>query len=176
MREYHRKPSEPGTDCASPNEQALRDRAQTVRAIDAGQVNKAFTIRQFDSDAYEDLIPDRKVEGSLPAAPAEWKIGEDALELLDWTEMTYDVPSNTSIVNVTGPVFYELGGCYARLEPEPWWWNNVIPLAYPTKPAHRAGQTLFFLPTDPAVKYKLVVGSMGVQCIVSGVTTYAYDE
>lgn len=175
MREYQ-EAAISISDSARPSEEALRDRAQTVRAIDAGQVNKAFSVRQFGSDSYGDLIPDRNLEGKLPAAPAEWEIGDGVLGLMDWTEITYEVPLNTSIINVTGPVSDELAGCYARLEPEPWWWNDVMPLAYPTKPAFRADQTLFFLPTDPAVKYKLIIGSMGIQCIVSGVTTYAYDE
>lgn len=53
--------------------------------------------------------------------------------------------------------------------------EDDMPLAYPRKPAYREDQTLFVIPTDPAVRYRLIIGAMGPLCVVSGVTTYSYE-
>lgn len=137
-------------------------------------MNQAFTVRPFGSENYTDILPGRS--DIMASSPARWDVSGDALALRDWTEVTYKLPLNTSMVNVTGPVFNETALCYARLEPEPWWWSRHMPVAYPQKPGERADQTLFVLPTDPTEEYQLVIGSRGDLCTVSGVTTYAYVE
>lgn len=95
--------------------------------------------------------------------------------LKNTTELTYSVPANTSLLNITGPVYNEgAAWCYFLLNPEPFWWSNIIPTANPARQAYRANQSLMLLPLDPTVEYELIVGAGGSSCAVSGVTSLVY--
>lgn len=112
-----------------------------------------------------------------PVPPALHDITNNSVVLQNYTELTYKVPSNTSLLNITGPVYDQDLSCYAYLVPEPWWWNDhVMPAANPYKPGYRPDQTLLLMPLDPEQEYELVVGGGGKPCAVSGVTTYSYNE
>lgn len=107
--------------------------------------------------------------------PALYDIKNGTVVLGHLTELVYEVPANTSLINITGPVYDADSSCYAYLDPEPWWWNGgVVPSADPSKPLYRPEQTLLILPTDPAVEYRLIVGSGAAECAVSSVVTYSY--
>lgn len=87
-------------------------------------MSNAFTIQQFSSHIYESLIPGR-LDDNTPGLPARWDIRQDAIALRRRTEIAYEIAPNTSLINVTGSVSNESMSCYARLEPEPWWWKMI---------------------------------------------------
>lgn len=174
MSETHRT----ATDYARPNETALRAGAYTAYAAEGSGFNKAsFSVRQFDSQKYANHLtgqPDGVIE---PIPPTLYDIRNSSVVLQNYTELTYKVPTNSSLINVTGPVYDANVLCYFVLDPEPWWWNGgVLPSAEPAKPEYRPNQTLILLPVDPAVEYQLIIGASGKPCAISGITTYSYNE
>lgn len=97
--------------------------------------------------------------------------------------MTYGVPKNTTLVEVLGPVGIdgEVGDdpqeCYARFQPNPFWWSEKrVPVGTSLKHQNRMEQTLFLLPLDPAVQYTLFVGptNMTMSCRVSHIRSYPF--
>lgn len=137
-------------------------------------MNRALSIRQFASHEYTQLLS-ATGEDIPPITPAKASISsEGALMLELWTEVVYDVPPHTSLINITGPVSMDTHSCYARLEPEPWWWSSSMPMTHPMKPTYRANQALLVLPLDPAKEYKLIIGAMGHACAISGIMTYSH--
>lgn len=152
---------------------------RTSRLVEARAVNSAaFTIRQFRSHKYSRHITGNSSGEVEPVPPAMYDITNSSVVLYNYTEITYRIPANTSLVNVTGPVFPEDTNCYFLLDPEPWWWNDdVMPAADQDKPEYRAEQTLILLPTDPTAEYHLVMGAGNEKrCALSGVTVYSYNE
>lgn len=168
------------TDICRPTEEALRSQARTLSTVKEGKADlNSYELRDFASQDYLLSISDMQIDKFSAIPPQHHDIVNDSLALSFYTELVYNVPSHTSLINVTGPVFNGSdAGCYAVLHPEPWWWNSeMVPRANPAKPECRADQTLFMLPTDPSVTYQLVIGARGNDtiCSVSGITTYAYD-
>lgn len=171
-----------GADQVRPSEEALRAQAKTVQTVDGEAVNSAFSVRQFESDQYILEAHDQTADELTPTPPSQHEIINGSVLLGGLTEITYSVPRNTSLINVTGPVYDDNSPhrsyCYAILDPEPWWWSpDCLPKSDALKPGYRADQTLLMLPTDPTVEYQLVIGAMGRTrtCAVSGITTYAYE-
>lgn len=139
-----------------------------------------FKFRDFDSQEYLDSISGGRVSRFAAVPPKHVDVINGSAVFSFYTELVYNVPPHTSLINVTGPVFESpSAGCYAILHPEPWWWTTaILPKVKPAKPEYRANQTLMLLPVDPSVTYQLIVGAMGndTLCSVSGITTYAYEE
>lgn len=139
-----------------------------------------FELRDFASQEYLLSITNNAIDAFSAVPPQYHDIVNNSVALSFYTELVFNVPSETSLINITGPIFNGSdAGCYAILHPEPWWWSSeMVPRAYPGKPEYRAGQTLFMLPTDPSVTYQLVIGARGNDtiCAIEGITTYAYDE
>lgn len=102
--------------------------------------------------------------------------------LRNLTELSYQLPSNTTLVEVLGPVgrnnMTSYGSqCYAALDPRPIWWRNgSFPLAAGEKAVNATNRTMFLLPVDPAVRSTLKGGTLGwdASCFISGVKTYPF--
>lgn len=121
-------------------------------------------------------IPDIQVPDSGP----QFFVNDGYVVLLNSTELTYDLPDNTTLVEVLGPSGQGQGWegdsqCYAVFDPRPSWWQSPnFPTSISRKPTNSTEQTMFLLPVDPAVKFKLRVGGLGqnTSCQVSAVRTY----
>lgn len=106
----------------------------------------------------------------------------DSLVLLNFTEMAYKVPPNTTLIRVYGPVgvdntTYDGGLCYAAVEPRPAWWSNdSFPLAAGYKLTNSTNRTMFLLPVDPAVESMVKIGALGwdASCRISGISSYPF--
>lgn len=129
--------------------------------------------------------------------------GADLL-LLSLVELTYKVPSGTSLVRVLGPIgvnpawakdIDERNGvlvsesgtdsnsrlklqCTFLLEPQPPWIdaNATLPISYQDRIRNSTNETLFLIPLDPTVDYKLKVlpPNNRTVCVMSGVQTYPF--
>lgn len=161
-----------------PDEAALRGAARTSLLVIGNALNSAsFTIRQYESHKYSHHITGNSTGTVSPVPPTVYNIRNESIVLQNHTEITFKVPPNTSLLNITGPVYPEDTNCYFLLDPEPWWWNGgVIPAADQNKPAYRPNQTLIMIPTDPAVEYQLIMGAGGKPCAITAVTAYSYNE
>lgn len=141
-----------------------------------------FTPRQFSSHRYAQKLADQFGESNQPLAPLpepQYDSVNGSVVLHNLTELTYTVPPNTSLINITGPVYPVSDAdarCYALLSPDPWWVGTFVPEAQQGKPEYRENQTLILLPVDPTVQYELVIGAFAPECAISGVTTYSYLE
>lgn len=110
------------------------------------------------------------------------KVVDDAIQLGSSTELFYQLPANTTLVRVFGPVGLQDATtdgsvCFAALDPLPSWWNNKT---YPKSSSHKmlngTNQTMFLLPVDPTVETKVIVGpdNENAQCWISGISTYPF--
>lgn len=117
-----------------------------------------------------------------PPALQQAKFYDDAIVLRNLTELHYEVPANTTLIRVYGPVgsndlSWYGSQCYAALDPrQSWWRTNNLPLSAPLKAVNATNQTMFLLPVDPAVRTTLKIGTYGLQssCFVSGVSSYPF--
>lgn len=146
-------------------------------AVKDGKLDQsAFELRDFASPKYLSSLTSGLVDQFYAVPPQHHDIENNSVTFTTYTELVYDVPAQTSLINITGPVFdAPMAGCYAILDPEPEWWNSdMIPTANPGKPSYRADQTYMLLPTDPRVTYQLIIGANGndTTCAVTGITTY----
>lgn len=176
-REYSNCTPAAAADQASPSEETLRAGAQTSRAVEANQLNSSsFEIRQYQSHKYSHLLSQKPAEPLDPTPPALYDVVNGSIALLNLTEVTYSVPPNTSLINITGPTYpHDHTGCYMLLEPEPWWWNgDVVPLVAPWAPDYRPDQTLWMIPVDPSVEYQVIIGASSSYCTITAITTYSY--
>lgn len=113
----------------------------------------------------------------------------DTVFLRVQTELIYEVPEHTTLVEVLGPVGREndmddgidgdpgLFECYAYLDLQPFWWSpKRLPTSLSLKPQNDIQRTLFLLPVDPDVRYKLHIGPTtdGMRCPVSHIRSYSY--
>lgn len=107
---------------------------------------------------------------------------QDAMVLKNATELSYRVPSNTTLIRVLGPVgiyneSWDGSRCFAYLEPHPPWWNvSGYPVSASWKVVNGTNRTMFLLPVDPAVQTTLYVGPVGneASCWVSGIQSYPF--
>lgn len=107
---------------------------------------------------------------------------DDYILLSNSTEIVYSVPENTSLLHVLGPVgehsnWEALAHCYSALQPRPSWWiKGGFPVSQQAKPENKTGESLFWLPIDPTVKYTLRVGALGNEntCAVSDIQTFPF--
>lgn len=109
-------------------------------------------------------------------------VNDDHLVLRTNTEISYQIPFNTTLVEVLGPVgshptWLEHSECYAYLNPRPSWW---LPLNYPIATSRKAvnatDQTVFLFPLDPSIAFELRVGVLGnaTTCPISAFRNYPF--
>lgn len=111
-----------------------------------------------------------------------WNAIDGGLLLYRTTELVYGLPSNTTLVEVIGPVgngtlWKGNSECYAVLNPRPSWWQYAnIPRSSSFKIVNATDQTVFLLPIDPSIKYELRVGALGnaTTCPLSAIRTYPF--
>lgn len=163
--------------------------SHTDRAVTNGQLQRPFSTRKFASQSYLNKT-EHPNEPEVPAsqileAPLSLPPGlGTALRVDGFTEVVYEVPDNTTLLNITGPVGSGSFSCYAVLEPRPSWWGELPKLwAEYRQPTN---QTLFVFPLDPTIKYQLAMGSVESQnstsvesekystCKLGAVTSYSY--
>lgn len=156
-------------------------KSQTHRVIGSvngsNELSQGFSAHPRRSQKYLEQARSQSPYDTLPNATASWTNSNNGALLEKATELTFEVPANTTLVNVTASVGVG-DSCYAVLEPMPYWWNlKSVPMAVQNKPSVRLDeQTMFVLPTDPTVKYNLTVGAFGntTKCHVGGVTSYSF--
>lgn len=111
-----------------------------------------------------------------------WDIIDASVMLQNMTELSYQLPSNTTLVEVLGPVGYSnmtsAGSmCYASLDPRPEWWRNgTFPLSASEKMVNGTNRTMFLMPVDPATRATVRVGGLGMDstCFISGIKAYPF--
>lgn len=99
------------------------------------------------------------------------------VDTVGWTEVTYKVPSNTTLVHA----LHDVGpnrSCYVVVNPSPPWFVEIssMPTVESTKLFNRSNQTMQLLPLDPEVEYQLVFGpwNENTTCSLSGVKSYSF--
>lgn len=111
-----------------------------------------------------------------------WDIVDASVMLKNMTELSYQLPSNTTLVEVLGPVgdgnMSSAGSrCYATLDPRPEWWRNAtFPLSASEKMVNGTNRTMFLMPVDPAIRATVRVGGLGMDstCFISGIKAYPF--
>lgn len=120
-----------------------------------------------------------------PEQQPQHSVVEGHLLLSINAEASYKLPSNTSVVEVLGPVganeaWTGRGQCYVTLDPKPWWWtHNGIPYSTARKQFLRynlSNQTMFLLPLSPTAQYTLRIGNLGenTTCAFNGIRSYPF--
>lgn len=147
----------------------------------SGKLGERFTIHEFESGDYLN-IEDHRVNLLKSHNGIDWGIIDNGIQLRTYTEVTYDIPANTTLVNITGPLG-EPFSCYTAVKPAPAWWgwsNYNNKLGYLLVSSHRPevrSETFLVFPLDPTVKYNLSMGGDGNKtalCNVGGVTSYSF--
>lgn len=117
----------------------------------------------------------------IPTTGPEYFVTEGHVVLANHTELVYQVPKNTTLVEVLGPSGTNarwLGNsmCYAYLNPRPSWWKyGNPPVSVSRKALDATNQTMFLLPIDPEVGYEVRIGGLGsTNCPLSGIRTYPF--
>lgn len=163
--------------------------SHTDLAVKSGALQKPFSIRRFDS--HEVL---NKTEHPSEAGVPGYRVLKAALDLppgfpdtlrLDgYAEAVYDVPRDTSLLKVLGPVGQGPFSCYFSVRPDPGWYGE-LPKFWADQ-AEVTNQTLFVFPLDPDIKHELAMGSVESRssatvdgggydnCQFNGVTAYSY--
>lgn len=156
---------------------------RTDLTIEGGLPSKQFTLRNFSSPEY--LSKSRADREAEKVDGISWrKTQNNAIVVGGYTELAYDVPDNTTLLNITGPIM-SYYSCYAAIKPRPVWGKKL--------PSFRTGaglapgdQTFFVLPLDPTVRYQLAMGSVDSMtngspaldkysnCAITGVTSYSF--
>lgn len=147
----------------------------------SGKLGERFVIHEFESGNYIN-VADKRVN-LLKTNGVDWGMIDNGVQLREYTEVTYDIPENTTLVNITGPLG-ENFSCYTAVKPAPgWWgWNNYTNLLgvqsfENSRSEARPSETFLVFPLDPTVKYNLTVGGYGNEtalCNVGGVTSYSF--
>lgn len=169
------------------------------RTVENGRTAARIVTQSFRSDA---LLNNKEWKGSASRGGTPWLgstsnmastplIEGNDMVLQSLLELTYTPPANTSLIRVLGPVredprmrtweqveIEQFGRkCIALLDPQPPWFNtSFLPEANQDSARNRTNSTLFLLPLDPTVQYKLTVlpfNNVSV-CLVSGFTTYPF--
>lgn len=148
--------------------------------MESGKLGSRFKVREFASSEYVN-IADNRVNG-LKTNGLDYGAIDNGIQVREYTEVTYDVPENTTLVNVTGPLG-ENFSCYAALKPAPSWWKSDDGPLLGTmgfsnaRPEVRESETFLVLPLDPTVKYELAMGgdtNVSAKCNVGGITSYSF--
>lgn len=177
-----------GSSNTSPNFTALQSQVKTVSVLnETNQLNPLLSTSPCS--AAEELgigweLTTGEPVGDLFTAKIDpvFQANHSHLELLNNTELVYTVPSNTTLIEVLGPVgnysAWEVRSqCYALLNPRPRWWQKTnIPISRSFKDKNATDQTVFLLPIDPGIAHELRIGALGNPglCPVSAIKTYPY--
>lgn len=153
----------------------------TDPVMEAGKLGSRYTVHPFASSEYVTLEDNRV--NVLKGSGVDYSSIDNGIQVREFTELTYDVPENTTLLNITGPLGQNFS-CYAALKPIPAWWKprtDVPLLGTQQFSSHRAenrsSETFLVLPVDPTVKYKLSMGgysNYSAKCNVGGVTSYSF--
>lgn len=148
--------------------------------MESGRLGSRFKIHPFASPEYltiEDHRWNRKGTG------VNYSMIDNGIQVLDYTEVTYDVPANTTLLNITGPLGQNFS-CYAALKPPgPWLTGKTsspllgVMTFSSQRPEVRASETFEVVPLDPTVKYELSIGgysNYSAKCNIGGITSYSY--
>lgn len=127
-------------------------------------------------------IPDFRKRNLEPRRDFNINIEGDTVVLKNFTEMSYKLPTNTTLIRVYGPVgagntTWDGGMCYATIDPLPAWWrNDSFPFAAGFKLTNSTNRTMFLLPVDPAVESTVKIGALGqdASCRISGISAYPF--
>lgn len=172
-----------------PSFTALLSQAQTLRVVHGTNEISPYMRTSLCSEADElgmqyELLSKQHVGSAFTAGPGfpNFHFNNGHLVLENSTELIYTVPSNTTLIEVLGPVgdysdWSGLSRCYAVLNPRPRWWQKPnFPLSVSQKFVNASDQTMFLLPIDPAIEYEVRVGSYGneTSCPVSAIRTYPF--
>lgn len=165
-----------------------------------GAMTVDMTSQGFNSS---DLIPDAGRPFWLGHSGETPAVSGDNLVLESLMELVFTPPPNTSLVRVLGPACPNIQQlnttpyapdqpvCVALLDPAPPWLQATLslgleervavfdynwPMAWQTSPRNATNTTLFLLPLDPAVQYKVKVlpRNNHTLCAVSGFQTYPF--
>lgn len=164
-------------DLSSPTFEAMKSDHHRAIGQDS-KLNEGFSIHPRRSRKYLENASSNPPEYWDPLVNTSYSIGNNGVVLDKSTEISYVIPDNSTLVNVTAAV--GLGRtCYVTLEPMPDWWNlRSVPMVNQNKPngLPNEEQTMFVLPLDPTVRYNLTVGPMAndTKCHVGGVTSYSF--
>lgn len=136
-----------------------------------GQVSPGYAFRPMQRHSYFDLPLPEPI--STNYRPRDYGI-----DTIGWTEVTYRVPVNTTLVHLV----HDVGpnrSCYVYSEPSPPWFSeeaSAMPTVESTKLFNRTNQTMQLLPLDPEVEYQLVFGpwNENTTCSLTGVNSYSF--
>lgn len=180
----------------SPSVELLKQQTAFVPVVQSGHLNAIMSVAIFlQNRNIKELIGMYQQRRDLGAprwpteAPSQtppnldkWEVIHDTLVLRNMSELSYTLPTNTTLVEVLGPVgrsnlTFDGSQCYATLDPRPSWWSNgSFPFAVGEKAVNGTNRTMFLLPVDPAIKSTLQIGGVGMDttCLVSGMKTYPF--
>lgn len=121
---------------------------------------------------------------AAPALGPKYSVLDDHIILANSTEMVYQVPRNTTLLEVLGPVgtndaWVGRSLCYVYLDPKPSYWAPPVAWSTSTKKKlhnYVANQTMFLIPLPPDTQYSVRVGNMGqdTTCPVGGFRSYPF--
>lgn len=164
---------------------AMQSQAKTIMAA---QGNDVSPFLHLESCSVSDELSDMLSAKGLPSRnfsrgqSGTYEVIDGALQLEFGTEFVYQLPHNTTLVEVLGPVgqnFFwgNYTECYALLNPRPSWWiHSNFPVSKARGIVNATDQTMFLLPIDPEVPFELRIGHLGDDrtCQVSAIRTYPF--
>lgn len=170
---------------------AWQSQSPLVALVDPdGSVSDAVVLGVFSARSEQVFRASNRNTKAVKAGSSVAKdVHGDTVFLREQTELVYDIPEHTTLVEVLGPVGREndmddgidgdpgLFECYAYLDPPPFWWTpQRLPTSLALKPQNDIRRTLFLLPIDPAVRHKLHIGPTTdrMRCPVSHIRSYSY--
>lgn len=165
-----------------------------------GAITLDMKVQSFNSS---NIIPDAGQPFWLGSSGEVAEVSGNDLVLESLMELVFAPPANTSLVRVLGPVGPniqqlkttpfdpELPVCVALLDPAPPWLQSTLsmelehfvmelaynwPMAWQAFPRNFTNTTLFLLPLDPTVQYKVKIlpRRNTTLCVVSGFQTYPF--
>lgn len=147
-----------------------------------GQSTKVEELRLMAQQRGVSSQPEWAGLNEFKASEPSQTISNDSVLLQNMAELSYPVPTNTTLLRVLGPTSHDddwnrTANCYAALDPAPSWWKaGNFPLSTSYKPHYLANRTVFLLPLDPTVKFTLRVGppNPAAKCFVSGFQSYPF--
>lgn len=180
-------------DTRRPSLEEMESQATFIGFVDDGQLKPGITVA---NTTMWERLKQKFVEGWGEEPPDNWpfvddlnslnqthEIVEGVVVLQNFTEISYTLPPNTTLVQVLGPVklddsWTDTAVCWAALDPQPDWWHPAnIPVSRSRKEQNSENRTMFIIPVDPTVNTTLKVGS-GIRaneaCRVSGIKAYPF--
>ncbi|EKD01034.1 hypothetical protein A1Q2_04655 [Trichosporon asahii var. asahii CBS 8904] len=196
LLEFHNLTVELPIRTQAPSVELLKQQTAYVPVVQSGALNPIMSVAIFLQNRnvreligmYQqrrDLGPPRwptEAPSQRPPNLDKWEVIHDTLVLRNMSELSYTLPTNTTLVEVLGPVgrsnlTFDGSHCYATLDPRPSWWRNgSFPFAVGERAVNGTNRTMFLLPVDPAIKSTLQIGGVGMDttCLVSGMKTYPF--